>query len=84
MDAKFVLDLLNNMNVDNHPLGHILLDCRLLMQGFESISIKHIYRKANLCADALANDTPFSVGDLYVNLLYANLIGLSYPRTVNV
>ncbi|KAI8538830.1 hypothetical protein RHMOL_Rhmol09G0134000 [Rhododendron molle] len=72
----------------NHPVGHILLDCRSLMEAFEVVSIKHTYRKANCCADALANDAPNSVGDLYIylcilncfaNLLCADLIGVVYP-----
>ncbi|KAI8523423.1 hypothetical protein RHMOL_Rhmol13G0072400 [Rhododendron molle] len=80
------------IEVDSMTLGNLLFDCRLLMQGFEEVSITHIYREANRCADALANDAPVSVGDLYIypvipscisNFLYADLIGVSYPRIVN-
>lgn len=84
--------LLQDNQIANHPLGNILLDCRSLMEELEAVSIKHIYREANHCADALASDAPISVGDFYVypcilicivNILYADLIGVVYPRIVN-
>ncbi|KAF7842623.1 putative ribonuclease H protein At1g65750 family [Senna tora] len=37
-----------------HQLGIILQDIRELMKPFESISINHIFREANQCADGLA------------------------------
>lgn len=92
VDSMTVLNLIHATNMVNHPLVNLLFDCRLLMQGFEEVSITHIYREANRCADALANDAPVSVGDLYIypvipscisNFLYADLIGVSYPRIVN-
>lgn len=50
----------------NHPLGHILLDCRSLMEAFEVVLIKHIYREANQCADVLAKEAPILASGLYI------------------
>ncbi|KAI8570098.1 hypothetical protein RHMOL_Rhmol01G0007100 [Rhododendron molle] len=52
------------------------------------IGINHIYREANNCAEALANDAPVSMKDLHIyhyspsciaTLLYADLIGVALP-----
>lgn len=88
VDAITVLQLILDTMAENHPLGNLLFDCRSLMQDFEEVSMKHIYCEANRCADALANDAPISVGDLYIypcfpncisNLFYADLIGGCKP-----
>lgn len=87
VDALGVVQLLNEQT-KNHPMGNILLDCRSLMVELEAVSIKHVHREANYCADALANDALISVGDLYIypcfpncisNLFYADLIGGCKP-----
>ncbi|KAI8526337.1 hypothetical protein RHMOL_Rhmol13G0300200 [Rhododendron molle] len=74
-DSQIATQLLSAVNIDNHP--------------FDNINIKHIFREANRCADALAADKPISVGSLYFyisvpicisNLLYADYLGISYPR----
>ncbi|KAI8537014.1 hypothetical protein RHMOL_Rhmol10G0302200 [Rhododendron molle] len=62
------------------------------MRELAVFGINHSYREANSCVDALANDSPVSVGDLHIysysssfiaTLLYADLIGIAYPRIVN-
>ncbi|KAI8550366.1 hypothetical protein RHMOL_Rhmol06G0100200 [Rhododendron molle] len=87
-----MLNLIHATNMVNHPLGNFLFDCRLLMQGYRRFSIMYIYCEAHRCVDAFANDAPISVGDLYIypvipscisSFLYADLIGVSYPRIVN-
>lgn len=79
-------------SLSHHPLRNILLDCRSFMEKFEAMSIKHIYRKTNQCANALANVAPVLIGDSYVycsipscitNVFYADLIEVVYLRTVN-
>lgn len=95
-DALGVIQLLNDHEMANHPLGNILLDCRSarsLMEAFEVVTIKHVYREANWCADALAKDAPVLVGDYYVYLYFpscmtdvfrADLSGVVYPRAVKL
>lgn len=91
VDALAVLLLTHDYNTVNHPLDNLLLDCRSLMQEFEQPSIKHIYREANRCADALTNDRPISVGDLYIypsassciTKVFSDLVEVSYPTIVN-
>ncbi|KAI8526338.1 hypothetical protein RHMOL_Rhmol13G0300200 [Rhododendron molle] len=88
-DSQIATQLLSAVNIDNHPLSNIIFDCRSLIRQFDNINIKHIFREANRCADALAADKPISVGSLYFyisvpicisNLLYADYLGISYPR----
>lgn len=55
IDALGVLQLINDHLTENHPLCNILLDCRSLIEEFEAVSIKHIYRESNHCVDALTN-----------------------------
>ncbi|KAI8554651.1 hypothetical protein RHMOL_Rhmol05G0114300 [Rhododendron molle] len=90
-DALGVIQLLQNQEMVNHPLGNILFDCRSLTEEIEAMSIKHVFREANQCADALTKDAPVSVGDYYVYLYFPNCIvdvfhadlsGVAYPRTV--
>ncbi|KAI8533173.1 hypothetical protein RHMOL_Rhmol11G0276400 [Rhododendron molle] len=54
-----ILQLISKNSPSYHPLGNILLDCRSVIEEFEAVPIKHIYREASQCADALANDVPF-------------------------
>lgn len=37
-----------------HPLYRLISDCRSLMRGFTSISLKHVFQEANGCAELLA------------------------------
>ncbi|KAI8539805.1 hypothetical protein RHMOL_Rhmol09G0211400 [Rhododendron molle] len=81
-------------NIGNHHLSNIIFDYRYLIWRFDNINTKHIFKEdqgVNMCADALANDTPISVGDLYFytyipscisNLLLADYPRISYPRHV--
>lgn len=93
VDAMAVLNLMHDINTVNHPLGNISLDCRLLMmQGFEEISVKHIYRETNRCTDALAMTCRFwrkicmsTLISLVLifNVFHADLVGVSNSRIVN-
>ena len=54
MDSLVAVELINSITTPNVFLSSIVTDCRYLMESFEHSSLKHIYRKANGCADLLA------------------------------
>uniref|UniRef100_A0A2N9IUL5 RNase H type-1 domain-containing protein n=1 Tax=Fagus sylvatica TaxID=28930 RepID=A0A2N9IUL5_FAGSY len=54
MDSLLAVDLILATQPANAFLRSIVSDCRCLLQKFEGVSIKHIYREANMCADLLA------------------------------
>ena len=54
MDSLVAVELINSIYSPNVFLSAIVMDCRYLMQSFEHFSLKHIFRKANGCADILA------------------------------
>ncbi|OMP01064.1 reverse transcriptase [Corchorus capsularis] len=92
VDAKNVISLLNDADIDTHPLGNIIYDCRKLMERIQNIKISHSFREANQAADAFANrgrmlDESFVVynciPDFVMNILIANTMGISFPRSVN-
>ena len=55
VDAKMVLWLLYNPSCVNLVIEPLLSDCRNLVQDFSNPIVKHVFREANQCADALAN-----------------------------
>ena len=55
LDAKIVADLLQADSVTNRFSSSPLLnDCRLLLNSFHQIRMRHVFREANFCADSLA------------------------------
>jgi ribonuclease HI len=54
MDSSVAVESLKTTSMRNVFLRTIVDDCRLLLERFEATTIKHIYREANGCADALA------------------------------
>ena len=52
--AKAIVDAFLNLNYENNVMSLILDDCRQLVTQFHWIRLKHCYREANRCADALA------------------------------
>ena len=54
MDSLVAIDLILAIHPTNVFLRPIVSDCRYLLEKFEGVSIKHIYREANMCADLLA------------------------------
>jgi ribonuclease HI len=54
MDSLLAVDLILAVHPANAFLRSIVYDCRCLLEKFEGVSIKHIYREANVCADLLA------------------------------
>ena len=56
LDAKAIVDILQNSNYENSTLFPILDDYRQLIggRGFHQVQVKHCYRQANRCANRLA------------------------------
>ena len=54
MDSLVAVDLILTVQPTNVFLRSIVSDCRCLQEKFEAVSIKHIYREANACANLLA------------------------------
>ena len=55
-DAAVVVTLLTTgMDYAGHPLGVLLEDCKRLIVSFSNLTVKHVFREANKCADKLAN-----------------------------
>ena len=54
IDAKAIVDALQNADYVNNGISPILDDCRLLMTRFSRLRVKHCYREANKVADNLA------------------------------
>ncbi|XP_062006018.1 uncharacterized protein LOC133723218 [Rosa rugosa] len=62
-DSAILISHIQNDNVDLHPLGTLVMNCRKLMNEFVSIQIKHIHRERNSVADLLAkNNTLLAKG----------------------
>ncbi|KAF7827446.1 reverse transcriptase [Senna tora] len=54
-DCTMLIHLINNNQLTNlHPLFSVICTCRHFLSAFDSWELKHIYREANGCADALA------------------------------
>ena len=54
LDAKALVDDLNNSAYSNAVISPLLDDCKFLISQFPQVRVKHIYREANKCADRLA------------------------------
>ena len=54
IEAKVIVDVLQNSDYVNHIISPILDDCRNLMTRFQQVQVKHCYRHANHCADLMA------------------------------
>lgn len=55
LDAKSLVDALNKSSYYNSVISPLLDDCKLLTSQIPQVHVKHTYRKANKCADRLAN-----------------------------
>lgn len=54
LDAKSIVDLLNGCDHANNCNAIIVVDCRETLRRISKVRISHYYRKANKCANALA------------------------------
>ena len=92
LNAKVIVDLINSRNSSNTAYSSLLFDCRLLLEMIPHTMVKHVFREANKCVDALARkgchaheefvifDGPPSV-DVSI-VVYADEIGESFCRQV--
>lgn len=55
LDAKVLVDALNNRGSHTTMISPLIEDCRFLASQIPQLVISHIYREANSCADRLAN-----------------------------
>ncbi|GKV17362.1 hypothetical protein SLEP1_g27876 [Rubroshorea leprosula] len=90
-DSKVAILLIESTDTTLHSLGTLISDCRLLLRLFTDARISHIYREANAAADFLAKLGSTSAIDFVVyeesppglsSILYHDLIGTSFPRTI--
>ena len=54
LDAKSLVDVLNNSTYSNVVISPLLDDCKLLISQISQVRVKHTYQEANKCADSLA------------------------------
>lgn len=53
-DSAIVVNIMNSTTIVCHPLGSIIGECRVIMQGFDRCLIHHVHRERNIIVDALA------------------------------
>ncbi|KAL6205116.1 hypothetical protein ACLB2K_022380 [Fragaria x ananassa] len=91
-DSAVLVNLLQNSDMDVHPLGTIVLNCRAMMQHFDFVQIKHIHRERNIVADLLAKNSPLNdkgicifnePPDLVTNALLDDIVVVTRCRTVS-
>jgi len=92
LDAKVIVDLIKSRNSSNTAYSSLLFDCRLLLELIPHTKVKHVFREANKCVNALVRkgchaheefvifDGPPSV-DVF-DIVYADEIGESFCRQV--
>jgi len=54
IDASAAVSLLSQATHTNGELSSFIDDCRNLMKSIPQVRLKHCFREANRCADALA------------------------------
>lgn len=53
-DFAVLVNLLHGSDLDLHPLGTLLLNCKHIISSFSSCSVTHIQRERNMVAYCLA------------------------------
>ena len=64
MDSLVAVDLVSSLSTVNVFLRSLVNDCRLLLEKFDRVSIKHIFKEANKCANILTKDGCSMLGAL--------------------
>ncbi|XP_023905965.1 uncharacterized protein LOC112017742 [Quercus suber] len=54
IDAKSIVELLNNPRAVESVVSAVVDDCRYLISQLPRVRVKHYFREANRCADVLA------------------------------
>lgn len=90
-DSAILVNLLQSPNLDLHPLGTLLLNCKSLVASFSSCSIKHVHRERNMVVDGLARRSIdkdlgicflHGIPDFAYNSVLDDVNGLAHPRSV--
>ncbi|XP_050289932.1 uncharacterized protein LOC126728105 [Quercus robur] len=68
LDAKAIVDALDNPSYVNNVISPLLDDCKLLISHIPQVCIHHCFQQANRCANSLARlsyclDADFSTFD---------------------
>ncbi|XVF04810.1 hypothetical protein REPUB_Repub05bG0117600 [Reevesia pubescens] len=88
-DAALVVNMLNTELTLNHPLGSLVNECKLLLENFQNLTLRHVFREANRCADKLANLAQLVAAGVTLlessppelfSLLQADSLGLEFLR----
>ena len=66
IDAKAIVDALNNPNYSNLFVSSIMDDCRTLLSQISWTCFRHCYSKMNRCADALARQGGCQAADFVI------------------
>ena len=92
LDAKVIVEMLNNVNNANIKLSPLLLDYRSHMVSLTQVWVAHVYREVNRCADYLAKKGCYMREDFVIfdvspsdeldKLLVSDINGLYYYRQV--
>ncbi|KAL6133948.1 hypothetical protein ACLB2K_066181 [Fragaria x ananassa] len=53
-DSAILVQLMNNSEFSNHPLGSLLQGCSSLMNKMESVTLSHVFRECNSTVDVIA------------------------------
>ncbi|GKV43678.1 hypothetical protein SLEP1_g50939 [Rubroshorea leprosula] len=90
IDCQVAHALLSGTFNPHHPHSTLILDCRELLCTLPWVQLKHVMRKSNMVADALAKKgarSSYGLHILYdcppnVDLLYtADIVGVCYPKS---
>ena len=91
-NSSILINLLQGTDIDLHLLGTIVLNCRTLLQQFDSIQVYHIRRKRNTVADILAKNSTLNAHDIcyfqkppviIIEALLDDIAGFARSRSVS-
>ncbi|KAK7850626.1 hypothetical protein CFP56_044051 [Quercus suber] len=60
LDAKAIVEMINNANSSNKKLFPLLLDCRSLMEKLAQVRVAHVFREANRVLFSVSRQVLFS------------------------
>ncbi|CAI0410259.1 unnamed protein product [Linum tenue] len=88
-DSQVAVQLICQLDTENHPLDNLLRECRQLLKNNGEYTINHIFREANVVADAMAKKghAMFGGEELFsspptdiVHLVEGDIAGIQYAR----
>lgn len=92
-DSAILIALLHSADMDLHPLGTIIQNCKNMISWFATCSISHIHRERNMTADCLAKrsiEADFGLcrlpdmPEFVAAVLLDDMAGRTRPRTILV